>query len=96
MSLDTMWEIERLIDEKKYAQVIHIFESDPGYALDVTEGSAYPDYVFSFLPDSIRSAFGKKLLLIKNKYGSPVFSLKVTLEHGYDNLWHKIWYIEVN
>lgn len=96
MSLETMWYIERLINQKKYKEIIDIFEEDPGYALDITEGSLYPDYVFSFLPDYNRSEFAKKLLSIKTKHGLPVFYLKVILEKGYDNLWHKIWYIEVN
>lgn len=96
MSLETMWYIERLINQKKYKEIIDLFEEDPGYALDVTEGSLYPDYVFSFLPDYNRSEFARRLLSIKTKYGLPVFYLKVILEKGYDNLWHKIWYIEVN
>lgn len=96
ISLETMWYIEGLINQKKYRKIIDLFESDPGYSLYVTEGSLYPDYVFSYLPDYNRSEFARRLLSIKTKYGSPVFCLKVTLEKGYDNLWHKIWYIEVN
>ena len=95
MPLETMWHIERLISQKKYKEIIDLFEAEPGYALYVTEGSLYSDYVFSYLPDYNRSEFARKLLSIKTKYG-PLFSLKVTLERGHDNLWHKIWYIEVN
>lgn len=96
MPLETMWYIEGLISQKKFKEIIDLFEEDPGYSLYVTEGSLYPDYVFSYLSDYNRSEFARKLLSIKTKQGLPVFYLKVILEKGYDNLWHKIWYIEVN
>lgn len=96
MPLEIMWYIKSLIRQKKYKEIIDLFEEDPGYSLDVTEGSLYSDYVFSFLPDYSRSEFARMLLSIKTKHGSPMFSLRVTLEKGRDNLWHKIWRIEVN
>lgn len=96
MPLETMWHIEGLICQKKYKEIIDFFEEEQGYSLYVTEGSAYPDYVFSYLPDYNRSEFARMLLSIKTKQGSPVFSLRVTLEKSRDNLWHKIWRIEVN
>lgn len=96
MSLETMRYIEGLISQKKFKEIIDLFEEDPGYSLYVTEGSLYPDYVFSYLPDYNHSEFARRLLSIKTKYGSSLFYLKVTLEKGYDNLWHKIWHVEVN
>lgn len=96
MPLEIMWYIEGLISQKKYKEIIDLFEEDPVYSLYVTEGSLYPDYVFSHLPDYNRSEFARMLLSIKTKHGSPMFSLRVTLEKGRDNLWHKIWRIDVN
>ena len=43
MPLETMWYIEGLISQKKYKEIIDLFEEDPGYSLYVTEGSLYPD-----------------------------------------------------
>ena len=30
MSLETMWYIERLMSQKKYKEIIDLFEEDPG------------------------------------------------------------------
>lgn len=96
LSLDQISELEELLNDKKYDEVIALLEEDPGYALYVSEGSAFSDYVLNYTLDTNREPFGLRLLKIRNRAGYPVFSLRIVIAKDSGNLWHKIWEIEVN
>ena len=96
LSIDEIFEIESLMAERQFNAIANKLLQDTKRCLYVTEGSAFPDYVSSFQLDTIRTAFAERLLMIATKaINKSLYCIKTYVEKDGNNLWHKVWMIDI-
>lgn len=96
LSIEEIYEIEALMAKRQFNAIANKLLQDTKRCLYVTEGSVFSDYVSSFQLDTTRTAFAERLLLIATKaINKSLYCIKTYVEKDGNNLWHKVWLIDI-